>query len=54
MVAGLEPLEFVNLFPVWHHRADVAAIQRKVRAVAAVLDGSAGREWVPPSNFTRG
>ena len=29
-MAGLEPLEFINLFPMWSYRTDVANIQRKV------------------------
>lgn len=30
VIAGMEPLEFTNLFPVWTPRPDVTAIQEKV------------------------
>lgn len=33
VVAGMEPLEFTNLFPTWTTRPDVTAIQEKVSAV---------------------
>lgn len=29
-VAGFEPQEFINLFPYWNRRDDVASIQEKV------------------------
>lgn len=30
VVAGMEPAEFTNVFPVWMPRPDVTAIQEKV------------------------
>ena len=39
IVAGLEPIEFVNLFPCWHYRKDVALIQSKVRVMSATRVG---------------
>lgn len=33
VVAGMEPLEFTNLFPTWTPRPDVTAIQERVSAV---------------------
>lgn len=33
VVAGMEPLEFTNIFPTWTPRPDVTAIQEKVRPV---------------------
>ena len=30
IVAGLEPLEFTNLFPTWHYHRDITNIQKKV------------------------
>lgn len=37
VVAGMEPLEFTNIFPTWTPRPDVTAIQEKVRPVTVRL-----------------
>ena len=35
--AGLEPLTFVNLFPFWQHREDVAELNKQVRPSNSTL-----------------
>lgn len=32
--AGLEPLTFTNMFPVWEHREDIAEITERVGSVS--------------------